>query len=135
MELKDIYKIEKFTQDELDNVNLLIENGWALLQIGTSDYRYDRLGYIAASETLFFVGADKSTFRTFNLELHRRNLNIESSARSLARRLENAERYRQDTIRINKILNPPEKNHSGNSSSYVSVGNNHMEISDDDLPF
>lgn len=126
MDLQNVYKIEKFSQDELENVNLLIEHGWTLLQIGTTDYRCDRLGYIIGSETLFFCGADKSTFEAFNLKLHQQQLNIEAAAHSLALRLNRFEEYRKETIGFEKYTI---------SEKQPSDSNNPMEISDDDLPF
>jgi hypothetical protein len=125
LELKDIYKIEKFTQDELDNVNLLIENGWVILQVGTDEHKYDRLGFPVGSETIFFVAADRPTFESFNLKLHQQQLDIKAAAQSLADSvtggLESAKRLRDWGKSI--------KESQEDSGSYSTV------ISDDDLPF
>ena len=125
LELKDIYKIEKITQDELDNVNLLIENGWVILQIGTDEHRYDRLGFPVGSETIFFVAADKPTFEAFNLKLYQQQLDIKAAAQSLAdsvtSELEATKRIRNRGKSI--------KESQEYSGDYSTV------ISDDDLPF
>ena len=125
LELKDIYKIEKFTQDELDNVNLLIENGWVILQVGTDEHRYDRLGFPVGSETIFFVAADKPTFEAFNLKLYQHQLDIKAAAQSLAdsvtSELEATKRIRNRGKSIKES-----REYSGDYSTV---------ISDDDLPF
>ena len=125
MELKDIYKIEKFTQDELDNVNLLIENGWVILQVGTDEHRYDRLGFPVGSETIFFVAADKPTFEAFNLKLYQHQLDIKAAAQSFA-----------DSV-ISALEATKRIRNRGKSSkeSREYSGDHSTVISDDDLPF
>lgn len=127
MDLKNVYKIEKFSQDELDNVNLLIEHGWTLLQVGTSDFYYDKLGHNSGAITLFFVAADESTFNSFNLKKLEREQSIKSAAQSLYKRFKVLE---EEKIYFSKTTGSSSENYSSDP-----FGDSPMEISDDDLPF
>lgn len=130
MDLKNVYKIEKFSQDELDNVNLLIEHGWTLLQVGTSDFYYDKLGHNSGSVTLFFLAADKQTFKEFNLEKFEREQSIKTAAQSLSNRLKYQKELEEEKLYLNKLDTNNHKNCSDGP-----FGDSIMEISDDDLPF
>ena len=116
MNLETIYHVEKFSQNQLDDVNLLLEHGWVLLQIGQTNFRYDVHDFAVGADKIFILGASKTVFEDFNLELYQFNKDVERAANNLAFRINRAKEDKEREKRL---------------GLYSDV----FEILDDDLPF
>ena len=116
MNLETIYHVEKFSQNQLDDVNLLLEHGWVLLQIGQTNFRYDVHDFAVGADKTFILGASKTVFEDFNLELYQFKKAIERAANNLSFRLNRAKEDKEREKRL---------------GSYSDA----FETLDDDLPF
>lgn len=119
MDLESIYKIEKFKHRDLDKVNLLLDHGWKLIEIGQDNFTYDIHDLAIGAETIFFVAATKSTFEKFNLQIYERENKINNAARNLAHKIS---RHKDELDRKKRI-------------EEYGFDNDPFTISDDDFPF